>query len=187
MLGNGTKVSSDHTKSNLWIDDFQNFGSITDCVVESGVLDESKFNPNPVYRDTITVNTDEFVVVQVAANNPGVWRWHCHVNIHHRSGMAMLLDVGGDTAVEAVRATPASANLCPIQPGSAAETDFTATENEPSASGTVNTDSTSEVVNSADAGETGDASTEDADESNSSMLSFTWAMMCGFILVSALY
>jgi hypothetical protein len=149
-----------------------------------------------VYRDTITVNTDEFVVVQVAANNPGVWRWHCHVNIHHRSGMAMLLDVGGDTAVEAVRATPASANLCPIQPGSAAETDSSATENEPSASGTVNTDSTSEVVDSADAGDTdtgsadtdsADAITEDADASSSSMLSFTWSVMCGIVLVYAWY
>jgi len=78
-------------------------------------FDESKFNPNPVYRDTVNVNTDSFVVVQVAATNPGVWRWHCHVNIHHRSGMAMLLDVGGDEAVEAVRATPDSANLCPLQ------------------------------------------------------------------------
>lgn len=33
--------------------------------------DESKFNPNPVYRDTVNVNTDSFVVVQVAATNPG--------------------------------------------------------------------------------------------------------------------
>lgn len=78
--------------------------------------DESKFNQNPVYRDTVTVNTDSFTVVQVAATNPGVWRLHCHVNIHHKSGMAVLLDVGGDDSVEAVRATPDSVNLCPIQP-----------------------------------------------------------------------
>jgi hypothetical protein len=75
----------------------------------------SKFNPNPVYRDTITVNTDSYVVVQVAAINPGVWRWHCHVNIHHRGGMAMLLDVGGNAAAEAIRETPQDVNLCPIQ------------------------------------------------------------------------
>jgi FtsP/CotA-like multicopper oxidase with cupredoxin domain len=75
----------------------------------------SKFNPNPVYRDTITVNTDSYVVVQVAAINPGVWRWHCHVNIHHRGGMAMLLDVGGNAAAEAIRESPEDVNLCPIQ------------------------------------------------------------------------
>jgi len=79
--------------------------------------DETKFNPDPVYRDTVTVNTDSYVVVQVAATNPGVWRWHCHVNIHHRGGMAMVLDVGGDSAVEAVRATPDDVNLCPIRSG----------------------------------------------------------------------
>jgi FtsP/CotA-like multicopper oxidase with cupredoxin domain len=68
--------------------------------------DESKLNlNNPVYRDTVTVHTDSFVVVQLAATNPGAWRWHCHVDIHHRSGMAVLLDVGGDDAVEAVRVT----------------------------------------------------------------------------------
>jgi len=78
--------------------------------------DEAKFNPNPVYRDTVTVNTDSFTVIQMAATNPGVWRLHCHVNIHHRSGMAVILDVGGNADVEAVRATPESANLCPIQP-----------------------------------------------------------------------
>lgn len=33
----------------------------------------------------------------------------------------MLLDVGGDEAVEAVRATPDSANLCPLQSNSAKE------------------------------------------------------------------
>lgn len=75
---------------------------------------ESKFNTeNPVYRDTIVAHTDSFVVIQFVANNPGVWRFHCHVNIHHRSGMAMLVDVGGNSAVEGVRATPEQYNLCP--------------------------------------------------------------------------
>lgn len=77
---------------------------------------ESNFNlENPVYRDTVVVPTDGYVVVQFVANNPGVWRFHCHVNIHHRSGMAFLVDVGGDEAVEAIRATPASRNGCPVQ------------------------------------------------------------------------
>ena len=90
--------------------------------------DESKFNQNPIYRDTVTVNTDSFTVVQTAATNPGVWRLHCHVNIHHRSGMAMLLDVGGDASVEAVRATPDSANLCPIQNDNVTSTSVDDTE-----------------------------------------------------------
>ncbi len=71
----------------------------------------------------------------------GAWRWHCHVNIHHRSGMAMLIDVGGDEAVEAVRATPESANLCPAQPDIEEEasdetpTDGTAPVPQPSGDG----------------------------------------------------
>ena len=84
--------------------------------------DESKFNPNPVYRDTVTVNTDQFTVVQFAATNPGVWRLHCHVNIHHRGGMAVVVDVGGDSSVEAVRATPDSVNLCPKRGNPGVET-----------------------------------------------------------------
>lgn len=77
--------------------------------------DESKLNlENPVYRDTVTVYTDSFVVIQFAAINPGAWRWHCHVDIHHRGGMAFLLDVGGDDAVEALRATPESAQMCAV-------------------------------------------------------------------------
>jgi len=90
------------------------------AVLYSGEWDEeyneSKFDTNPLYRDTVTINTDTYTVVQVAATNPGAWRLHCHVNIHNKGGMAMLLDVGGDSDVEAARATPDSANLCPIQP-----------------------------------------------------------------------
>ena len=37
------------------------------------------------------------------------------MNIHHRSGMAMLIDVGGDAGAEAVRATPGEVSLCAIQ------------------------------------------------------------------------
>ena len=33
--------------------------------------DESKFTSNPLYRDTITIPTDAYVVVQIAATNPG--------------------------------------------------------------------------------------------------------------------
>lgn len=116
--------------------------------------DESKFNPNPLYRDTVTVNTDQFVVVQVAATNPGAWRWHCHVNIHHRGAMAMLLDVGGNEAVEAVRATPADANLCPIQPSTTSAPD-----------GGSSTDGGSTDGGSTDSGSTdGDAAVEEEPE-----------------------
>jgi len=76
-------------------------------------FDESMINPRPLYRDTVVEHTDGWFVVQFVAKNPGVWRFHCHVNIHHRGGMAMLFDVGGtNEAAMAVRETPPSADLC---------------------------------------------------------------------------
>jgi hypothetical protein len=58
-----------------------------------------------------------FTVIQVDPTNPEVWHLvHCHINIHQKSGMAVLLDVGEYDSVEAVHAMPDSVNLCPTQP-----------------------------------------------------------------------
>jgi hypothetical protein len=138
--------------------------------------DESKFSANPVYRDTVTVNTDSFVVVQVAAINPGVWRWHCHVNIHHRGGMAMVLDVGGDSAVEAVRATPQDVNLCPIH--------FAELDSSSGSSETDSTETDSSETDSSATESTESSATErtDNDSSAAYVFCFTWAVMLGSFL-----
>ncbi len=80
--------------------------------------------------------------------------------------MAMLLDVGGEKAVEAVRATPDSANLCPIRSNSKRES------------------------NTSDNGNTGyDDSSEgsDGDTSNAENLSVISSMTLLFSAVSSLF
>ena len=47
---------------------------------------------------------------------------HLGVNIHHQGSMAVLVDVGGDSSVEAVCAMPNSVNLCPKQGNPPVET-----------------------------------------------------------------
>jgi hypothetical protein len=138
--------------------------------------DESKFSANPVYRDTVTVNTDSYVVVQVAAINPGVWRWHCHVNIHHRGGMAMVLDVGGDSAVEAVRATPQDVNLCPLH--------FVVSDSSSGSSETDSSETDSSETDSSATESTESSATEGTDNGSSAayVFCFTWAVMLGSFL-----
>lgn len=73
--------------------------------------DESKLNTeNPIYKDTVPLYSDSWIVVQFIAENPGVWFFHCHVNIHVNSGMGLVIDSGGDQLD--FRKTPHSVNMC---------------------------------------------------------------------------
>nr|KAG5686609.1 hypothetical protein BaRGS_006283 [Batillaria attramentaria] len=47
---------------------------------------------NPIRKDTIIVPTGGYVVVRIKADNPGMWYMHCHMEIHHLGGMALILD-----------------------------------------------------------------------------------------------
>lgn len=77
--------------------------------------DESKLNTeNPIYKDVVPLYSDSWFVIQFVAANPGVWMFHCHVNIHVNSGMGMAIDVGGD--LSAARRTPDWANMCSGEP-----------------------------------------------------------------------
>lgn len=47
-------------------------------------------NPsNPLRRDTAIVDSFSTIVLQIDANNPGVWPLHCHVAWHVSAGMAV--------------------------------------------------------------------------------------------------
>ena len=45
---------------------------------------------NATCRDTITVNSNSYIVFRFKANNPGVWMMHCHNDWHVQLGMAMV-------------------------------------------------------------------------------------------------
>lgn len=113
----------------------------------SDTLDPSKLKlnlANPPLRDTVAVpqavNQVEgeanpagfgYTVVRVAALNPGVWAFHCHIDLHANSGMFMTVTIaGGDwglpnnlqcKGVGSVAAPPmeATTKAMPKQPGMA--------------------------------------------------------------------
>ncbi|KAL1902357.1 ferroxidase fet3 [Sporothrix stenoceras] len=47
------------------------------------------FPPIPIRRDVIVLPPQGFVVLRFVADNPGVWVFHCHIDWHLASGLAM--------------------------------------------------------------------------------------------------
>ncbi|KAL1123320.1 hypothetical protein AAG570_002406 [Ranatra chinensis] len=50
-----------------------------------------------VAKDTVTVPARGYTVLRFRANNPGYWFFHCHLTKHVDLGMAMVLQVGGES------------------------------------------------------------------------------------------
>ncbi|THV06497.1 hypothetical protein K435DRAFT_711282 [Dendrothele bispora CBS 962.96] len=50
----------------------------------------------PALRDTFLVPQRGHAVFRVRFDTPGYWLFHCHMEIHLSSGMAMIFDVAGD-------------------------------------------------------------------------------------------
>ncbi|KAL3853268.1 hypothetical protein ACJMK2_016823 [Sinanodonta woodiana] len=46
----------------------------------------------PPRKDTIIVPTGAYVVIRIRADNPGLWNFHCHVDLHNVDGMQMLVN-----------------------------------------------------------------------------------------------
>lgn len=56
----------------------------------NGVYGRSKTTwnlKNPIRRDTVTIGGHSHVVIRYAADNPGVWALHCHIQWHAEGGM----------------------------------------------------------------------------------------------------
>lgn len=49
------------------------------------------FPKSPARRDTFVVPPQGYFVIRFVADNPGVWVFHCHIDWHLSSGLAMLL------------------------------------------------------------------------------------------------
>ncbi|KAK3595588.1 hypothetical protein CHS0354_009545 [Potamilus streckersoni] len=43
-------------------------------------------------KDTIIVPTGSYVVIRLKADNPGLWNFHCHVDLHNIDGMQLLVN-----------------------------------------------------------------------------------------------
>ncbi|KAF5368513.1 hypothetical protein D9758_002436 [Tetrapyrgos nigripes] len=57
----------------------------------------------PALRDTFLVPQRGYAVFRVLFDTPGYWLFHCHMEIHLSSGMAMIFDVMGDRISEEER------------------------------------------------------------------------------------
>lgn len=54
----------------------------------TGAWNGSIANPkNPQRRDTQILQANGYMVVQLTADNPGVWPFHCHIAWHLSAGM----------------------------------------------------------------------------------------------------
>jgi len=51
---------------------------------------------NPPYRDTVELPASGWVVIRYITDNPGGWLFHCHIQWHLVSGMALVLVEGDD-------------------------------------------------------------------------------------------
>lgn len=49
---------------------------------------------NPPIKDTISIPVGGYVVIRFKSNNLGYWMMHCHIDIHHGEGMAMIIQEG---------------------------------------------------------------------------------------------
>lgn len=68
------------------------FASLADATVglTYDANNHTAFPASPIRRDTIVVPPMGYVVLRFVADNPGVWIFHCHIDWHLSSGLAML-------------------------------------------------------------------------------------------------
>lgn len=77
--------------------------------------DRPEFNPNqtnPIRRDTVMVPPTGQVTIRFIADNPGAWFFHCHIDWHLSSGLAMLMIQGPEVLQESVTIPPEIYQQC---------------------------------------------------------------------------
>jgi FtsP/CotA-like multicopper oxidase with cupredoxin domain len=75
-------------------------------------LDGNELKPEQQYkRSTITVNPGETTDIEVIANNPGVWAFHCHELHHAGSGMLTLFKYEGFSTLPPSRQQDSDMNM----------------------------------------------------------------------------
>jgi FtsP/CotA-like multicopper oxidase with cupredoxin domain len=58
-------------------------------------------DPFTVRKDTFVLPAGGYVVVQFRSNNPGYWFFHCHVELHQREGMVLIIREATDKVISA--------------------------------------------------------------------------------------
>ncbi|CAL9196280.1 unnamed protein product [Musa hybrid cultivar] len=76
--------------------------------------DAARFNlVDPPFRNTVGVPVNGWAVIRFAADNPGVWLVHCHLDVHITWGLAMAFLVeNGVGALQSLEPPPPDLPLC---------------------------------------------------------------------------
>jgi iron transport multicopper oxidase len=80
--------------------------------------DESALPAVPLKRDGFVVPANGYIVLRFQANNPGVWFFHCHIDLHLVGGMAATIIEAPDVLQSQQSITGASQGLCGSAPSS---------------------------------------------------------------------
>ncbi|KAI9256617.1 multicopper oxidase-domain-containing protein [Phascolomyces articulosus] len=82
-----------------------------------GINKVGKWNlDSPVRRDTVRVDGDGFVVLRYRSDNPGAWFFHCHIEWHAISGMAVVMVENPDQTQQTMPVDSTLAEQC-VQQG----------------------------------------------------------------------
>ncbi|TPX47136.1 hypothetical protein SeMB42_g03437 [Synchytrium endobioticum] len=69
-------------------------GTTTAENVTAAQVVNATYIPGSALRDSVRVPVDTFVALRWKAENPGVWAFHCHIDFHLITGMALNFVVG---------------------------------------------------------------------------------------------
>ncbi|KAJ2613075.1 ferroxidase fet3 [Coemansia sp. RSA 1365] len=71
-----------------------------------------KSSEYPMERDTVVIPTMQYVKLRFRADNPGVWLFHCHMDIHFGMGMAMTFVEAPDVFQDTMTIPNSMAQMC---------------------------------------------------------------------------
>jgi len=79
-----------------------------------GSYDPTKHNLtiHGVKRDTVLVQEQSWAVIRFVADNPGVWMFHCHIDWHVLSGMALMFVEGADIVRNTTKISDEALRVC---------------------------------------------------------------------------
>ncbi|KOS38955.1 hypothetical protein ACN38_g10218 [Penicillium nordicum] len=84
---------------------------------------------NPPYRDTTNLPPSGWAVIRYVTDNPGAWIFHCHIQWHMVSGMALVLVEGQDqfpALIGQSNGTTTATSVAPMRHISSRQTALTA-------------------------------------------------------------
>ncbi|KAI5196373.1 hypothetical protein E4T39_07839 [Aureobasidium subglaciale] len=91
----------------------------------------SKLPATPIRRDTVMVQNEGYAIVRFRADNPGIWLFHCHIELHVEAGFtATFIEAPEKLAASGFDLPEDHINACKTYPmdyvGNAAGNDYNA-------------------------------------------------------------